>query len=51
MEAINGIRCTESRQLPINTFKKTGYTFSGWTTEPNGEKKYNDRATIQTLTT
>lgn len=37
--------------LNINTFTKTGYTFSGWATAENAtEKEYDDRAVITVAT-
>jgi len=40
----------EENPLAANTFERTGYTFSGWAKEPNGEKVYNDSESIKNLT-
>ena len=51
MSPLNWIRCTQEFTLPENSFVKTGYTFTWWTTIPNGVKEFDNKATIQTLTT
>lgn len=32
--------------LPANAFLRDGYTFAGWSTEPNGDIIYTDQATV-----
>lgn len=36
--------------LPANYFIKTGYTFIGWSTTPNGEAIYGDEENVSNLT-
>lgn len=36
--------------LPANYFIKTGYTFTGWSTSPDGEVLYTDEEEVQNLT-
>ena len=50
MANITGVKYSESKKLPENTFTKPGYTFKGWATSENGEKKYNDKANVSKLT-
>ena len=38
-------------KLTKNVFTKTGNTFKGWSTTPNGEVKYNDEEEVISLTT
>ena len=40
-----------SGKLSKNVFTKTGNTFKGWSTTPNGEVKYSDEEEITSLTT
>lgn len=40
----------EENPLAANTFERTGYTFSGWAKESNGEKVYNDSESVINLT-
>ncbi len=37
--------------LNINPFMRTGYTFTGWATEANGTKVYEDQQNVNNLTT
>ena len=37
--------------LRANNFKKTGYTFQGWSTTSGGSVKYKDKASVSNLTT
>ncbi|MBQ8519463.1 MAG: InlB B-repeat-containing protein [Agathobacter sp.] len=37
--------------LRENTFEKTGYTFEGWSTTPNGKKVYGDKDSVMNLAT
>jgi uncharacterized repeat protein (TIGR02543 family) len=39
----------ESKQLPLNEFTRTGYTFDGWASESTGEVIYNDGASVLNL--
>ncbi len=40
----------ESKKLSKNTYEKTGYTFAGWNTKPDGSgTKYVDEATVNNL--
>ena len=41
----------EQKALTANSFARTGYTFAGWATTANGEKKYTDRQEVSNLTT
>ena len=49
MNPINGICPGDNQTLPANTFTRTGYTFDGWATSANGNKAYNDKATIPNI--
>ncbi len=40
----------EENPLAAITFERTGYTFSGWAEESNGEKVYNDSESVINLT-
>ena len=37
-------------ELPANYFIKTGYTFLGWSTSPDGEVLYGDKEVVKNLT-
>lgn len=37
-------------ELPANYFIKTGYTFTGWATSPDGEAIYEDKEEVSNLT-
>lgn len=50
MTEVTGITCGGSATLTQNTFTRTGYTFAGWATSANGEKVYDDKATISNIT-
>lgn len=50
MTNVTGITCGGSTTLAANTFTRTGYTFAGWATSDNGEKVYDDKATISNIT-
>ena len=39
------------KALTANAFTRTGYTFSGWATEPNGAVVYTDGQQVKDLTT
>ena len=39
-----------SKELSENKFTRNGYTFSGWSTEPNGEVAYVDKENVRDLT-
>ena len=41
----------EAQDLTENAFTRTGYTFSGWATATDAEKKYEDKANVTNLTT
>ena len=43
------VECDGSITLPANSFTRTGYTFDGWATSANGNKVYNDEATISNI--
>gem|GEM_PF-2120497 len=48
------VSCTYdvNKTLPLNSFTRTGYTFSGWNTKANGTgASYSDGATVKNLTT
>jgi len=49
MSTISGICPGDNQTLPANTFTRTGYTFDGWATSANGNKVYNDEATISNI--
>ncbi len=51
MEMISWVRCTQPVTLTLNTFVKSGHTFTWWSEIPDGEKKYEDGKTVITLTT
>lgn len=51
MEMISWVRCTQPVTLTLNTFVKSGHTFTWWSEIPDGEKKYEDGETVTTLTT
>ena len=38
------------QKLPENAFKKTGYTFEGWSLTPDGKVKYTDEEEIMNVT-
>ena len=38
-----------AKVLSANRFKRTGYTFTGWSTEPDGRVEYADKASIRNL--
>ncbi len=40
-----------TKALTTNVFTRTGYTFSGWATEPNGAVVYTDAQQVKDLTT
>ncbi len=40
-----------SYKLTANAFTKTGYTFAGWSTTPNGTVTYGNQATVNNLST
>ena len=51
MKKISGIKYPSSVELTKNSFKKTGYTFTGWNTKKDGSgKSYEDKATVKKLT-
>ena len=51
-EMMNSSFVTETAsKLSKNMFTKTGNTFKGWSTTPNGEVKYNDEEEVISLTT
>lgn len=41
----------EDRKLTKNSFKRTGYTFKGWSTTVAGNKVYNDEQSVKNLAT
>ena len=41
---------TESKALTANTFTRTGYTFTGWSTSANGAVVYKDEQSVSKLT-
>lgn len=41
---------TESKALTANTFTRTGYTFTGWSTSANGSVVYKDEQSVSKLT-
>ena len=41
---------TESKALTANTFTRTGYTFTGWSTSANGSVVYKDKQSVSKLT-
>ena len=51
MTGTTGVKFDQDVVLPVNTFTKTGYTFSGWTkTSGATAKDYEDKATVKNLT-
>ena len=51
MSPMNGIRCTESTWLAINTFEKSWHTFTGWSTTQWWIGEYADGAIVDRLST
>ena len=51
MSPMNGVRCTESTWLTLNTFGKTWHTFTGWSTTAWWSREYIDGATVDRLST
>ena len=50
MASLTGIKFSETRTLPANTFTKIGYTFDGWNTAANGTgTSYADKAEVTGL--
>ena len=39
-----------AKALTANAFKRTGYTFQGWSTSPGGPVKYKDKQSVSNLT-
>ncbi len=51
MFAQSGCKYDTKYSLSANNFKKTGYTFTGWNTVPDGSgTPYADKATVENLT-
>ena len=50
MTKVTDITCGENHTLAENGFARTGYTFAGWAISANGEKVYDDKATISNIT-
>lgn len=44
------IELNNSTKLSKNTFTRAGYTFKGWSKQPNGNVEYTDEEEIQNLT-
>lgn len=52
MSALTKCKSGKSYKLPVNRFKKKGYTFAGWSTKKNGKgKDYKNKASVKNLTT
>jgi hypothetical protein len=50
MLPMNGVRCTESTWLTLNSFRKIGYHFTGWSkTSWDNIREYTDRQTVSGL--
>lgn len=51
--SMSKIAVTSDKQtsLPNNTFKKSGYTFTGWSTSKSGSVEYKNQADISALAT
>lgn len=51
--SVGDLTCTIDADciLSSNGFTRTGYTFQGWATSANGEKVYDNQATVRNLTT
>lgn len=41
----------QAKELTANKYKRTGYTFRGWSTTQNGTIKYKDKENVVSLTT
>ena len=50
MSSITGVKYTESKTLPANSFTRTGYEFDGWATTAGGSVVYGDKASVSKLT-
>ena len=52
MDSLSGCIAARSYSLRNNTFKRTGYTFTGWNTAPDGSgSSYGNRARVTSLAT
>ena len=51
MKSMAGLVCGKTYTLTRNAFKRTGYTFAGWSTESSGEIQYSNGAKIANLST
>ena len=51
MPPMNGVRCTESTWLTLNSFERDWYTFTGWSTTAWWSRKYADGAIVDRLST
>ena len=40
----------EAKNLTVNAFTRTGYTFQGWATSASGTKVYSDKQSVKNLT-
>jgi uncharacterized repeat protein (TIGR02543 family) len=50
MKQTKSIKYTEKFTLPANTFKKTGYVFTGWKLRSGGAYIYKNKASVTKLT-
>ena len=49
MSTISGICPGDNQTLPSNTYERECYTFQGWATSENGDKVYDNEATIPSI--
>lgn len=47
MDSITLSETSQSKKLPKNVFKRTGYDFKGWATTSEGEVKYHDEEVLE----
>ncbi len=52
MKALDARTYGKSFSLPANQYRRTGYTFAGWSTKKNGGgKTYKNKESVKNLTT
>jgi len=49
MKSLTGVAYGTAKTLASNTFKRTGYTFAGWSTKKTGKVKYKNKASVKSL--
>ena len=48
METLVAVKCSEWLTLPVNQFKKNGYSFLWWSRAAESEKEFDDNETLDT---